>query len=266
MNSFAKTLLCVASVFALSACTRIETGEIGLRINASKQVEGSELSPGSWNQTFIGDVLTFPVRDIAVKVVDKKPITADNSALGDFDMTVIYTINPSAVSDLWGQQSRSFHLLDHEDDNYLMFNYVTTLANNAAYKAVREFKALEVNDKRQLIEEKIKSYVSETLNDNKLGQAITITTVQVTGITPAQSIIDSANAVVKAENELRVKQTEVQIAAKEAERMTALSANGGQSIAYMQAQSQLLIAQGIKEGKVNTIVVPMDFKGMVNIK
>jgi hypothetical protein len=34
----------------------------------------------------------------------------------------------------------------------------------------------------------------------------------------------------------------------------------------MNAQAQMKIAEGIREGKVNTIVVPMDFKGMVNVK
>jgi hypothetical protein len=71
---------------------------------------------------------------------------------------------------------------------------------------------------------------------------------------------------VKAQNELRIKQTEVDIAKKESERMAALSSNSAQSIAYMQAQAQMKIAEGIASGKVNTIVVPMDFKGMVNIK
>ena len=38
--------------------------------------------------------------------------------------------------------------------------------------------------------------------------------------------------------------------------MAALAANSTQSIAYMQAQAALNISEGIKQGKVNTIVVP----------
>jgi hypothetical protein len=34
----------------------------------------------------------------------------------------------------------------------------------------------------------------------------------------------------------------------------------------MQAQAAMKIAEGIANGKVNTIVVPMDFKGIVNVK
>jgi regulator of protease activity HflC (stomatin/prohibitin superfamily) len=257
-------LAIVAIVGLLSACTRIETGEIGLRIDASKQIQGAELQPGSFNQTLIGDVLTFPVRDINIDVEDKQFLTADNSALKDFDYSVGYVINTSSVSDLWTKQPRSFHV-PYNGDTYLMYNYITTVTNNAAYVTVRKYKALEVADKRQAIEEEVKRIVNDTIRNDKLDGSVTVTRVVVRAIQPAQSIIDSANAVVKAENELRVKQTEVDIAKKEAERMAALANNSEKSIAYMNAQAGLLVAQGIANGKVQTIVVPSDFKGMVNV-
>lgn len=255
----------IAMALLAGACARVETGEVGLRVDMSKQVQGTELQPGSFNQTLIGDVLTFPVRDIAVTLENKNPITADNSALGDLDLTAIYTINPSQVAELWVKQSKSFHSPSQSGDIYLMYNYMGTIVNNAVYKAVREYEALKVNDARAQIEEKVKLYATATLREAGLDQAITLTTVQVRAITPAQSIIDSANAVVRAQNELRVKETEVNIAKKEAERMAALSSNSAASIQFMQAQAGLLIAQGIAAGKVQTIVVPADFKGMVNV-
>ena len=70
----------------------------------------------------------------------------------------------------------------------------------------------------------------------------------------------------KAQNELKVKATEVEIAKKESERMAALAANSTQSIAFMNAQAQLKVAEGVASGKVHTIVVPYDFKGIVNAK
>jgi len=259
-----KTLIAISALLAFSACTRIETGEIGLRIDASKQIQGAELQPGSFNQTMIGDVLTFPVRDINIDVDDKQYLTLDNSALADFDYSVGYVINPSSVSDLWSKQPRSFHM-SAKDDTYLMHSYITTVTNNAAYKAVRKYKALEVADKRAAIEEEVKATVNETIRADKLENALTVTRIAVRAIKPAQSIIDSANAVVKAENELRVKETEVNIAKKESERMAALSANSTNSIAFMDAQSRALMAKGISECKANTVVVPLDFKGMVNV-
>ena len=58
----------------------------------------------------------------------------------------------------------------------------------------------------------------------------------------------------------------MEIAKKESERMAALAANSTQSIAFMNAQAQLKVAEGVANGKVHTVVVPYDFKGIVNAK
>lgn len=266
MNRFTKMSVVALAVASTIGCTRIETGEIGVRVDMSKQVQGTELQSGSWNQTLVGDVLTFPIRDISISMENKTPLTSDNSALADFDLTVVYGINPNSVSELYTTKSKSFHAVNEKDgDIYLMYNYIATLINNASYKAIRGYKALEVADNRQKIESEIRNLVTEQLKSEKLDTAISVTVVQIRNVQPNAEILRSSTEVVRAQNELKVKETEVQIAKKESERMAALAQNSTQSIAYMAAQSQLLIAQGIKEGKVHTIVVPVDFRGMVNV-
>lgn len=265
MKFIKSVILAVAVAMASVGCTRIETGEVGVRVNASKQIEGSELPAGTWNQTMIGSVLTFPVKDITVTLENKTPMTADNSPLADFDITVVYGLNPTSVAEIYSTKSRSFHA-EEKGDIYLMYTYMGTLVNNAAYKVVRNYKSLEVADNRAKIEEQIRDVVTEQLKAEKLDNAVSLTVVQVRNILPNAEILRSATEYVRAQNDLKIKETEVQIAKKESERMAALSSNSGQSIAYMQAQAQMKIAEGIAAGKVNTIVVPMDFKGMVNIK
>lgn len=259
-----KLLAVLIAATAVSACTRIETGEVGVRVDASKRIEGTELMPGSWNQTVVGQVLTFPVKDIVVNIENKNPMTSDNSALADFDITVVYAINPTSVAELYSTKSRSFNA-EYKGDILLMYNYMVTLVNNASYKVVRQYKALEVADNRAKIEEQIRDIVNESLKDEKLEGAITLSAVQIKSVVPNAEILKSATDYVKAQNELKIKETEVAIAKKESERMAALAQNSGQSIAYMNAQSQMKIAEGIAAGKVQTIVVPMDFKGMVNV-
>lgn len=265
MTKLFKLTALLAALVSLQACTRIETGEVGVRLNASKQIEGNELQPGGFYQTLVGNILTFPVKDIAVSLENKTPMTADNSPLADFDITVVYGLNSTSVAELYSTKSRSFHS-ESKGDIYLMHNYMSTLVNNAAYKVVRQYKSLDVADNRAKIEAEIQQTVTEQLKAEKLDTAIQLTVVQVRNILPNADILASATQYVKAQNELKVKQTEVDIAKKESERMAALSSNSGQSIAYMQAQAQMKIAEGIASGKVNTIVVPMDFKGMVNVK
>lgn len=265
MKQYLKLTALSLAVIAAVGCTRIETGEVGVRMNASKQIEGTELLPGSWNQTLIGSVLEFPVKDITISLENKTPMTADNSALQDFDLTMVYGINPTSVAELYSTKSRSFHSVDREDNIMLMSNYMHTLVNNAAYKVIRQYKSLEVADNRAKIEEQIRDTVMDQLKSEKLDAALMLTVVQVRNILPNKEILQSASDYVKAQNELKIKETEVAIARKESERMAALAQNSGQSIAYMQAQANMKIAEGIANGRVHTIVVPMDFKGMVNV-
>lgn len=265
MRKFAISALLAAALLA-TGCTRIETGEVGLRVNASKEIQGSELMPGSWNQTMVGSVIEFPVRDIAGTLENKNPLTSESVALADFDLTYVYSINPAAVSELWSNRSRALHDLEGTEGVLLMKRYMDQIINNAVYKSVREHAALTVNDKRQEIERKITALVTEQLAADKLETSLTLTLIQVRSILPPQTILESAAAVVRSQNELKVKTNEVLIAQKEAERMQALSQNSGSSIAYMDAQSRLNLSLGILAGKVNTIVVPMDFKGQVVVK
>lgn len=251
------------SALALTACTRIETGTVGLRVNMSNVVEPTELQPGSWNQTMFGSVLEFPVRSIQVSKDNMTPQTADNSTLKDFDVAMVYDINPTSVSDIWVNQSRAFHTYDH-GEWYLMHNYMLQLLNSASVKAVRKYKALEVADNRQNIENAIKDSVDQMLSDEKLDKTIVVSQIRVANATPADDIVASANAAVKATNDLKTKQVEVDIAKQEALRIQTLNSNS-QAIPYMNAMAQMEIAKAVREGKVQTIVIPSDFKGMLNV-
>jgi hypothetical protein len=144
-----------------------------------------------------------------------------------------------------------------------MYNYMTTLVNNAAYKAIREYPSLQVADNRVKIEETILNIVNEQLRVERLDTALTLNVVQVRNVVPNKEILASATAYVKAQNDLKIKTTEVEIARKESERMAALAANSEKSIAYMQAQASLNISEGIRNGKVNTIIVPSNMTGLM---
>jgi regulator of protease activity HflC (stomatin/prohibitin superfamily) len=260
------TLTCTAALLA-TGCTRIETGEVGLRINFDKTTDPTERLPGSFNQTLIGDIVTFKIQDVAVAVDNMTPLASDNSTIKDFDMTVVYNITPTAVSELWTTKNKAFHGLssDKSGDILLMQNYVALSARNAAYKVAREYESLKMADNRQLIEQKIRDIIIKTLTEEKLADKIIVSQVQVRAITPADVIVASANELVRAQNELKTKEVEVQTAKKEAERIAALNANAG-AIGYMNAMANLKIAEGVASGKVHSIVVPYDFKGIVNAK
>ena len=220
MKSVLKISAIVAALSLATGCTRIETGEVGLRVGFDKQVKNEELLPGSFNQTSVGDVLTFPVKEVAVKVDDLNPQAADNSTMKDFDLTVIYNINPSQIAEIYNTKNKSFHA-NHNGDTYLMYNYIFNAARNAIYKSSRKYEALNMADNRGQMEQEIKETIVKTLADEKLDGTITISQVLVRNVVPADSIVASANELVKAKNELKTEEIKVATSKKRAESMAA---------------------------------------------
>lgn len=265
MNRFVKIGLVSALAVTSAACTRIETGEVGVRIGMDKQVQQGELQPGSLNQVIFGDVLTFPVKDVQVDVTDLTPLASDNSTVKDFDMAIVYSVNPSSVAELYVNKNRGFHATNDDGDTLLMYNYIRQLGRNAAYKVARRYESLKMADNRAEIEQLVRQEIVNQLEAEKLGGAINVSQVLVRQILPADNIVASANALVQAQNEQKQKEVEVRTAKLEAERIAALNANAG-ATKYMEATAIVTIAEAVKAGKVNTIVVPYDFKGIVNVK
>jgi len=262
MKSVFKIGLVMAAVAVATGCTRIETGEVGVRIDAYKQVQSGELLPGTVNQTIIGDVLTFPVKDVNVSLENMTPVAKDNSTMKDFDAVVVYNINPQSVAELYSTKNKSFHA-EFKGDTYVMYNYVVQNARNAIYKAARKYEALDMADNRTDMENYIKDEITRNLAEEKLDGSISITQVMVRNVVPADSVVASANDLVRSKNELKQKEVEVKTAEAESRRMAALANNSGSSIAFMQAQAMLNISEGIKNGKVQTIVVPSNFNALM---
>lgn len=262
MNRFTKIALILTAAASMAACQRIETGEVGVRVGFDKQVKPGELLPGSFNQTLIGDVLTFPVKDVNVTLENMTPVAKDNSTMKDVDAVVVYNINPGQVSELYATKNKAFHATGN-GDTYLMYNYVVQNARNAIYKAARKYEALDMADNRGEMENFVKDEIVRNLAEENLNGSITISQVMIRNVVPADSVVQSANDLVRSKNELKQKEIEVKTAEAEARRMAALANNSQSSIAFMQAQASLNISEGIKNGKVQTIVVPANFNALM---
>ena len=256
------TLSILAAAVLATGCTRIETGEVGVRVGFDKQVQSGELLPGSFNQVLIGDVKTFPVKDVNVTLENMTPVAKDNSTMKDLDAVVVYNINPQQVAELYSTQDKNLHP-EFKGDTYVMYNYIVQSARNAIYKAARKYDALDMADNRDNMENFIKEEITANLAERKLDGSITINQVLIRNVVPSDVVVASADALVKSKNELKQKEVEVKTAEAESRRMAALANNSGSSIAFMQAQAMLNISEGIKNGKVQTIVVPSNFNALM---
>ena len=262
MKNIFKISAIVSLVALATGCTRIETGEVGVRVGFDKQVQSGELLPGSFNQVLVGNVLTFPIKDVNVTLDNMTPVAADNSTMKDFDAVVVYNINPAQVAELYSTKNKSFHA-EFKGDTYVMYNYIVQHARNAIYKAARKYEALDMADKRNEMERFIQDEIVRNMTEEKLDGAITISQVMIRNVVPSDTVVESANALVRSKNELKQKEVEVKTAEAESRRMAALANNSGSSIAFMQAQAMLNISEGIKNGKVQTVVVPSNMTSLM---
>lgn len=260
MNRFFKIGFVIAAVALTAACTRIETGEVGVRVGFDKQVKPGELLPGSFNQTLIGDVLTFPTKDVNVVLENMTPVARDNSTMKDLDAVVVYNINPQTVAELYSTKNKSFHA-EFKGDTYVMYNYIVQNARNAIYKAARKYEALDMADNRTEMENYIKDEITRNLAEEKLDGPIAISQVMIRNVLPSDTVVASANDLVRAKNELKQKEVEVKTAEAEARRIAALAQNAG-AIQYMDAQARmkqadaaLETAKAIASYKGNTLVI-----------
>jgi hypothetical protein len=144
-----------------------------------------------------------------------------------------------------------------------MYNYIVQNARNAIYKAARQYEALDMADKRSEMEKFIQDEIVRNLAEEKLDGTIMISQVLIRNVVPSDTVVESANALVRSKNELKQKEVEVKTAEAESRRMAALSANSSSSIAFMNAQAALNISEGIKNGKVQTIVVPSNMTSLM---
>ena len=214
------TLSVLAAAVLATGCTRIETGEVGVRVGFDKQVQSGELLPGSFNQSIIGEVLTFPIKDVNVVLENMTPVAKDNSTMKDFDAVVVYNINPGQVSELYSTKNKSFHA-EFKGDTYVMYNYIVQNARNAIYKAARKYEALDMADARSDMENFIKEEIVRNLAEEKLDGSISISQVLIRNIVPADSVVASANELVKAKNEFKTEEVKVATARKRNESMQA---------------------------------------------
>jgi hypothetical protein len=214
------TLSILAAAVLATGCTRIETGEVGVRVGFDKQVQSGELLPGSFNQSIIGEVLTFPIKDVNVVLENMTPVAKDNSTMKDFDAVVVYNINPQQVSELYATKNKSFHT-ESKGDTYVMYNYIVQNARNAIYKAARKYEALDMADARSDMETFVKEEIVRNLAEEKLDGSISISQVLIRNIVPADSVVASANELVKAKNEFKTEEVKVATARKRNESMQA---------------------------------------------
>jgi len=259
-------LYSIAGLFVLAislgACTRIEQGHVGVRVNWDKTIDSAELQPGT-HSSLTSDIIEFAANEVSMPIDDQHPITHDKTTIHDMDLNVVYSVDPSKIADLY-VRFKARHFTDKHGTVYVLYNYVEMLAKSATSDVIAHYDAMDANDKRNQIETEIRTALAQKLAQEGLDGPVKVNRVNIKNLALDPALTGSNLRVIAAQNELRAKTFEVQTAEKEAQRIALLSQNA-KAIDYMNASANKTIADAVAAGKVQTIVVPYDFKGIVNL-
>lgn len=256
-----KTLLSLA-LLSITACTRIETGHVGVRVSMNGEIQSQELGVG-FHQTIIGSVRQFVANEMTIELNDLHPQTKDRTTLADLDLTFTYSINPGVIADLVVKY-KGRDLETPHNGIYPLGLYISNVVQTASTDVFSHYDALSANENREKIRDEIRTQIDKILKEDNLNDKIKIHQIFIKNLQLAKELQQSALNVITSQNELKAKEYEVQTAKREAERLSLLAQNKS-NIDYMNAKSTSDIAEAVKNGKVNTIVIPYDFRGIINV-
>jgi len=240
----------------------VETGHVGVRVDFYGNVEPQERTVG-WHQTMVGHMIVYVANEMTIGLDNLHPQTKDRSTLDDLDLAFTYSIDPSSIADLVVKyKGRDMHM---DRDIYPLGQYVVNVMTTATSDVFARYDALDANNNREKIRGQIRDQVAMILKEDGLQARIRVHQVFIKNLQIAKQLQESALRVISAQNDLKAKEFEVQTGRKEAERLGLLSKNGA-NIAYMNAKANADIAEGIKAGKVQTVVIPYDFRGLLQVK
>lgn len=268
-----KLLLAILIMVVLSACGRIETGNVGVRTDFNKTIETTELQPG-WYGAVLTSVDEYVTKETELPLNDLRPKAKDNLSLADLDVSIFYTVNPSQIAELvikYANMSASA-----EEGIFLKYpgyKLVERVARGSVYDTIAQFDSLTLHTKRSEIESNIMNQVQNDLDRSDKG-IFNITKVVIRQVKTDQALEQSIQAAVQMQKQVEAKQNELELAKAEAARKVVEAqgvADSNDIIAksltpnYLQYK-QIEAMEKFSGDGTHTVVLPSGINPLVSIK
>jgi regulator of protease activity HflC (stomatin/prohibitin superfamily) len=209
-----KQLLILSAIFALTACTQIDTGNVGVERTLGN-VKMEQLSPGIY-QTITKTVDEFTTKEIHLPVENLRPKSVDNLTMQDVDIDVYYKVIPSKIAPLFVKYQGDV-VADKNGDLNVAQSRVTREAREAVYSAVSKFDATTIHTKRAELADAIQKTMQTGLNTSD-PESFVVTTVNVRNIVTDAALEKSIQERAAVDQQIAAKQKQVELAKQEAER------------------------------------------------
>lgn len=224
MKRISTLFIAVAMAFGATACTRIDTGNIGIE-KTMGQVKSDELPPGAYF-TLFKTVMEINGKENVISLNDLKPKAKENLTMQDFDLDIYFQVNHAAAADLLvkyaGDLTEAKVGEGDEaagDGSYIVGrNLVMRHAREAVYQAAAKQPFADMQNKRAELAADIEAALQQELDSKAVKGAFLITNVVIRNITSDANLEASIRQAAQVEFQTRQREAQIKLAAAEAER------------------------------------------------
>lgn len=243
-----KALLAIFIAAMLSACSQIDTGNVGVESTLG-QVKKETMPPGVYF-TMFKRVTEVSAKELNLKLDDLTPLTADKINLKDLDMDIYVQIDPAHAPDIMTRWPGDVVTLKDEDGARVGINYVTRQAREAIYNSISKHNAATVHTERPAISDEVVKALQADLDASAGKGWFFVRSANVRNLQTDPALEAAVKATAQRQFEINAKAKEVELAKLEAERKrveaagdadatrlraAAISAQGGKEYVELQA-------------------------------
>ena len=256
-----KVALVALALVAMTGCTRINSGQVGVEKSFTGEYSKEPVDVGI-HMTILRTLYAYSTREIPVKMENLRPTTKDNtSILSDLDVEVQYSVNSDKTPVLAVKYANMHGKSENDSSTTVPADFlVEKQAKSVVADAVAKFDALEIASKRNELEDIIRKNLQSDLDKNDPG-AFIVSRVTISNLLPDVKIQESIRAIAESANKKQVALNNLEIAKTQAlENKVRSESLDGKILAEKQLEAMVKMGE-----RGNVIIVPMDFKGMINI-
>lgn len=253
------TILLVAASALLTACSQIDTGNVGVERTLGKV--GTEALPPGVYFTAFKTVDEFTTKEVNFSLENLTPKSRDNLTMTDVDIDIYFKTTPAAVPALFvkyqGDVVQHKQIVkDGTTDLVIAYSRVSREAREAIYKSIAQLDATTMHTKRTELAEMVRAGLQKELDANDKG-AFTVTAVNVRNLLTDRAIEAAIRQRAETDQAIERKRKEIELARAEAERLIVEAEGAAKANAIVSASltDKLVRLREIEAGKEAAIAV-----------
>lgn len=237
-----KKILLAVFALALSACTQIDTGNIGVESTLG-QVKTETMQPGVYF-TMFKRVTEVCAKELPLSINDLKPQTSDKITLSDLDVDLYVQIDPGKAATIMTKWPGDARELENEGCARIGMNYVTRQAREAIYDVTSRFGSATVHTERSKIAADTVKQLQAGLDAEAGKGMFFVRSANVRNLVTDQALEANIKAAAQAQFKLQEEKNKLEVAKVEAERKRAEAQGEADAI---RIKAEAVAKQGGKE-------------------